>query len=102
MNIPLKLEGFEHQGYPVTFWDPFGEAGHPVRATISDRRAYSGATRPSDGSSELAALRASVTSPGGTTAAALAVMDQAGIRDIISRALMAARDRSAELGRANG
>jgi len=32
----LKLEGFEHQGYPVTLWDPFGEAGHPVRATISD------------------------------------------------------------------
>ena len=32
----LKLEGFAHQGYPVTFWDPFGEAGHPVRATISD------------------------------------------------------------------
>ncbi len=32
----LALEGFEHQGYPVTLWDPFGEAGHPVRATISD------------------------------------------------------------------
>ena len=32
----LKLEGFQHQGYPVTFWDPFGEAGHPVRATVSD------------------------------------------------------------------
>ncbi|MBW8330366.1 MAG: DUF853 domain-containing protein [Thiobacillus sp.] len=32
----LKLEGFELQGYPVTLWDPFGEAGHPVRATVSD------------------------------------------------------------------
>ncbi len=32
----LGLEGFTHQGYPVTFWDPFGEAGHPVRATVSD------------------------------------------------------------------
>src|SRR5512139_3289885 len=32
----LKLDGFEHQGYPVTFWDPFGEGGHPVRATVSD------------------------------------------------------------------
>jgi DNA helicase HerA-like ATPase len=32
----LKLDGFEHKGYPVTFWDPFGEAGHPVRATVSD------------------------------------------------------------------
>ncbi len=32
----LKLDGFAHQGYPVTFWDPFGEAGHPVRTTVSD------------------------------------------------------------------
>jgi len=32
----LKLEGFEYQGSPVTFWDPFGESGHPVRATVSD------------------------------------------------------------------
>jgi uncharacterized protein len=32
----LKLEGFEHQDYPVTLWDPFGETGHPVRATVSD------------------------------------------------------------------
>jgi DNA helicase HerA-like ATPase len=32
----LGLEGFEHRGYPVTFWDPFGEMGHPVRATVSD------------------------------------------------------------------
>ncbi|MEW6253147.1 MAG: helicase HerA-like domain-containing protein, partial [Planctomycetota bacterium] len=32
----LELEGFAHEGFPVTFWDPFGEAGHPVRATVSD------------------------------------------------------------------
>ncbi|MCU0840933.1 MAG: DUF853 domain-containing protein [Thiobacillaceae bacterium] len=32
----LNLADFEHQGWPVTFWDPYGEAGHPVRATISD------------------------------------------------------------------
>lgn len=32
----LGLEGFTHQGYPVTLWDPFGMSGHPVRATISD------------------------------------------------------------------
>jgi DNA helicase HerA-like ATPase len=32
----LKLEGFKYQGCPVTFWDPFGEQGHPVRATVSD------------------------------------------------------------------
>jgi DNA helicase HerA-like ATPase len=32
----LRLEGFEYHGYPVTLWDPFGEMGHPVRATVSD------------------------------------------------------------------
>jgi DNA helicase HerA-like ATPase len=32
----LKLDGFEYQGCPVTLWDPFGERGHPVRATVSD------------------------------------------------------------------
>jgi hypothetical protein len=32
----LKLDDFAYQGYPVTFWDPFGTNGHPVRATISD------------------------------------------------------------------
>jgi len=32
----LKLDGFEHRAYPVTFWDVFGEMGHPVRATVSD------------------------------------------------------------------
>lgn len=29
-------ECFQYTGYPVTFWDIYGEAGHPVRATISD------------------------------------------------------------------
>jgi len=32
----LKLEDFEHCAYPVTFWDVFGAAGHPLRATVSD------------------------------------------------------------------
>lgn len=32
----LKLEGFTFQGSPVTFWDVFGEQGHPVRATVSE------------------------------------------------------------------
>jgi DNA helicase HerA-like ATPase len=32
----LKLETPQWAGCPVTFWDVFGEQGHPVRATISD------------------------------------------------------------------
>ena len=30
------LEGFQYKSYPTRFWDIFGEAGHPVRVTISD------------------------------------------------------------------
>ena len=48
---------------------------------------------------EPAALRASVTSPGGTTAAALEVLADADIRSVVRRALVAARDRSVALGR---
>ncbi len=32
----LKLSDFAPRAYPVTFWDVFGEMGHPLRATISD------------------------------------------------------------------
>lgn len=45
-------------------------------------------------------LRAAVTSPGGTTAAALRVFEAANLGGIVREALAAARDRSAELGRA--
>ena len=30
------VERFPFQGCPVTFWDVFGESGHPVRATVSE------------------------------------------------------------------
>ena len=43
-------------------------------------------------------LRINVTSPGGTTAAALAVFDDEGLAGVVARALEAARDRSIELG----
>lgn len=32
----LGLAEHSYRGFPVTFWDPFGESGHPVRATVSD------------------------------------------------------------------
>ncbi len=32
----LGLSDFTFTGCPVTFWDVFGEQGHPVRATISE------------------------------------------------------------------
>lgn len=32
----LKIDDYTPAGCPVTFWDVFGEKGHPVRATISE------------------------------------------------------------------
>ncbi len=32
----LKLGDIAFEGSPVTFWDVFGEQGHPVRTTVSD------------------------------------------------------------------
>ncbi|MEM8737535.1 MAG: pyrroline-5-carboxylate reductase [Planctomycetota bacterium] len=43
-------------------------------------------------------LRRKVTSPGGTTAAAIASLDRGGVREAVVAALRAARDRSVELG----
>lgn len=49
-----------------------------------------------------AALRNEVTSPGGTSAAALYYLDKAGFRTAISRAVWAAYERSQELGKGRG
>ncbi|WP_432822934.1 helicase HerA-like domain-containing protein [Trichloromonas sp.] len=32
----LGLDDFAAEAYPVTFWDVFGQQGHPVRTTVSD------------------------------------------------------------------
>lgn len=32
----LGLQGFTPQGFPVCFWDIYGELGHPLRTTISE------------------------------------------------------------------
>lgn len=48
---------------------------------------------------EPAELRKMVTSPGGTTAAGLRVLDESGVREAFLEAVMAAKARSIELGR---
>jgi pyrroline-5-carboxylate reductase len=48
---------------------------------------------------ELGTLRKRVTSPGGTTEAALNTLEASGIRDMFRTALRAAKDRSVELGK---
>jgi uncharacterized protein len=35
-TIELGLTPFPFEGYPVTFWDVYGEQGHPVRTTVSE------------------------------------------------------------------
>ena len=32
----LGIEGFAYRACPVAFWDVYGEAGHPVRSTVSE------------------------------------------------------------------
>jgi len=32
----LNLKDFKFEGFPVVYWDLFGEQGHPVRTTISE------------------------------------------------------------------
>jgi DNA helicase HerA-like ATPase len=32
----LQLGDFPFEGHPVSFWDVFGEMGHPVRSTVSE------------------------------------------------------------------
>lgn len=32
----LNISNFPFEGYPVVFWDVFGQQGHPVRTTVSE------------------------------------------------------------------
>lgn len=62
-----------------------------------------GATRMAlESGQDLAQLRKNVTSPGGTTAAALEIFEQAGLRDMVDKALTGARDRGREIAREFG
>ncbi|MBP6513952.1 MAG: pyrroline-5-carboxylate reductase [Steroidobacteraceae bacterium] len=64
--------------------------------------AYGAARMAREADDTPAILREQVTSRGGTTEAALAVFRDAGLRDIVLRAVGAARRRSAELARQFG
>jgi pyrroline-5-carboxylate reductase len=77
------------------------ERGLPADAAhrLAVETAYGAAfmARAAGSADALASLRDRVTSKGGTTAAALAVFDDHGLRDIVRRAVAAAGERSAEL-----
>ncbi len=75
------------------------ERGLPneVAHKLTLETAFGAAQMARQSSEPLAALREQVTSKGGTTAAALAVLDAAGLRAIVAHAVAAADRRSAEL-----
>ncbi|HWP95123.1 MAG TPA: pyrroline-5-carboxylate reductase [Gammaproteobacteria bacterium] len=82
-----------------------GEAlGLPAEAArrLSEATAYGAARLLHDSGETPEALRTRVTSPGGTTAAALAVFERDGFRAMVRAALTAARDRGRELARQYG
>ncbi len=55
-----------------------------------------------DSGSEPVELRAAVSSPNGTTVAAIAEFDRHGVREAMAAGMTACRDRSVELGEPNG
>ena len=64
---------------------------------LSVQTIYGAATMLRDSGKTPSTLRENVTSPNGTTAAALKSLNESGLQEIFSAALMAARDRSREL-----
>jgi pyrroline-5-carboxylate reductase len=70
---------------------------HDIAHKLTLATAYGAARMARESHEPLALLREQVTSQGGTTAAALAVLDAAGLRATVAHAVAAADRRSAEL-----
>ena len=75
-------------------------AGLPRNAAeqLATQTLYGAAKLARDSDSGPAQLREQVSSPGGTTLAGLAALDEGGFREILARAVAAATRRSEELG----
>jgi pyrroline-5-carboxylate reductase len=86
------MEGFVSAGLKVGF-DP------PTALRLVTQTFLGAAHLAIESAKGLSELREMVTSPGGTTAAGLAVMDQRGVASILEEAVEVACKRSIELGR---
>lgn len=86
----LMMEALERAGTDL------GLAPATARA-LTLATALGAARMASEGDEDPATLRARVTSPGGTTEAAIALLQQANYADVIARALKAAAVRAREL-----
>jgi len=104
MDAVTALSG-SGPGYIFRIMESFVEAGEKLgfdrdTALLLVAQTFLGASHLADESGlHLSQLREMVTSPGGTTAAGLAILEKKGISEIIEAALKAARDRSIELGK---
>ncbi len=91
----LVMESMEQAGI---------ELGLPAESArlLTLQTALGAARMAMESSDGPATLRKKVTSPGGTTEAALAIMEQGGVRRLFTQALTGARDRSIELSKLLG
>ena len=84
------------------------ESGHAlgldreIATELALNTALGAARMALEGEDEPATLRRKVTSPGGTTAAAIAAFEAGGMANLVEQALRAANDRGAELARQLG
>jgi pyrroline-5-carboxylate reductase len=74
-----------------------GSAAMLLERMDSDRRMADGEPRGMEADTTAAQLRATVTSPGGTTAAALRELERGGLRAAVDAAVQAAKTRSEQL-----
>ena len=92
-------------GYVFLFLEALIDAGESVglpreaAERLATQTLYGTAKLALDADSSPAQLRERVSSPGGTTLAGLAALDEGGLREILARAVAAATRRSEELGR---
>ena len=87
----LFMEALEEAGIQL------GLSAEPARL-LSLQTALGAAKMALESSDSTAVLRRRVTSPGGTTERALAVLEDGRLRELVARALAAAAERARELG----
>ena len=107
MNIVTALSG-SGPAYFFLFMESLqaaaSELGLPSDAAkrLTTKTALGAARLAAQGEDDVITLRAKVTSPGGTTERGVAEFEQGGLRGLVRRALVAARQRSKELAKQIG